>query len=139
MPTHVCNDPIIHPGITVQSMRTPLAKPHPPNSPPVSAVDPKQKSNLLIRYMCVKGTDRMFFIVFINMDKLCHVQKTPEKIILSTDKKIISIWIPVSRNAVTFPPFCISGRPDGQRGLGHAETTHQPPLVQVVSIPLSGM
>ena len=47
-PTHMRNNPLIHPGLSMQSGRGLLARTHPPNNLPEEVADSEQKGNLLI-------------------------------------------------------------------------------------------
>ena len=51
VPTHMRDDPLIHPGCAVQIVRAPLAGSSPPNNIPGMAEYFEQKCGLLIRYI----------------------------------------------------------------------------------------
>ena len=57
MTTHVQDDPLIHLGCTVQSMRAPLDGIHPPNNPPVLAAQYEHKVELLMWEIWAKGAN----------------------------------------------------------------------------------
>ena len=79
MPTHVSDNPLIHPGRAVQSGRSPLAGTSPHNNPPAATEELEQTVDLLIRDLWSKGVECTLNMTFIHIYAASYAQKTPDK------------------------------------------------------------